>query len=77
MATGRYHSPSAIVQEGLQFLEDQETLNSIKLNRLRADIQEGLDDVATGRVTHLDVEAIERLGRERLAIATGDLKGKT
>ena len=50
LATGRYNNVSEVVREGLRLLEDQEALRQVKLQRLRADIQAGLDS-CSGPIT--------------------------
>jgi hypothetical protein len=37
------------------------------LNALRADIKEGLDDIAAGRVSNFDADGIVEEGKRRLA----------
>lgn len=64
LATGRYNNVSEIVREGLRLLEDQEALRQMKLERLRADLQAGLD---SGPATPLDMEEIRAEGRRLLA----------
>lgn len=60
---GKFHSADEVVQHALEFYDScQPTLES-----LRAKIQEGMDDIAAGRVSPLDVEDVKRRGRERLA----------
>ena len=63
LESGAFESPDELVERALDFYDHhQPTMESLK-----AQIQEGLDDVAAGRVGPLDVEDLKRRGRERLA----------
>ena len=54
LAGGAFESPDELVERALDFYDHhQPTMESLK-----AQIQEGLDDVAAGRVAPLDVEEI-------------------
>jgi antitoxin ParD1/3/4 len=64
VASGRYNSASEVVREALRLMEREDQVRAAALNQLRQDIQEGLD---SGPAGELDVEAIKRRGRERLA----------
>jgi antitoxin ParD1/3/4 len=66
VASGRYNSASEVVREALRLMEEQDSLRAIKLERLRRDIQEGLD---SGPATPWDIEEIKREGRKRLTAA--------
>ncbi len=50
--SGRYKNADAVVHAGLQLLRQKES----KLDTLRALIQEGLDDIADGRVVSFENE---------------------
>src|SRR5277367_4311677 len=43
IASGSYNSASEVVREALRLLEQEDQLRSLKLQRLRQDVQEGLD----------------------------------
>lgn len=53
VASGLYNSPSEVVGEALRLLDDHDRLQQIKLERLRNDIREGLDN---GESAPLDIE---------------------
>lgn len=55
--SGRYHSASEVVREGLRLLEEQDLLRQVKLQKLREEIQKGID---SGEATPLDMEEIIR-----------------
>ena len=62
VASGRYHSASEVVSEALRLLDDYDRLQQIKLERLRKDIQEGID---SGKSADLDVEDIKAEARRQ------------
>lgn len=55
--SGRYNNISEVVREGLRLLEDQEALRQIKLEKLRAEIQKGIDSGSAGEIGINDVFA--------------------
>lgn len=55
--SGRYNNSSEVVREGLRLLEDQETLRKIKLEKLRAEIQKGIESGSAGEFDMEDVFA--------------------
>ena len=59
---GRYASASEVVRDSLRLLEDRERLREVKLNELRAAIQDGLD---SGTAEPLDLAEIKLAARER------------
>jgi antitoxin ParD1/3/4 len=64
--TGRYQTASEVVREGLRLIEDRDAERALRLRRLRAEIQVGLDQIEKGRVAPLDVKKIKAEGRKRL-----------
>jgi antitoxin ParD1/3/4 len=64
LESGRYASASEIMRDGLRLLEEREETRALKLDALRAAIQEGLD---SGPSEAWDVDAIRAEGQRRLA----------
>ena len=62
LATGRYGSRGEVIAEALALLSDYAQLEQMKLARLRAEIQKGLD---SGESTLLDIQALKREARRR------------
>jgi antitoxin ParD1/3/4 len=52
--SGSYQNASEVVRAGLRLLKAEEETRARKLAALNAAIQEGLDDVAAGRVIEID-----------------------
>jgi antitoxin ParD1/3/4 len=48
---GRYASASEVIRDGLRALEDREKLRALKLEALRADIQQGINS-GPGKPVH-------------------------
>jgi len=63
---GEYASTSEIIREALRDWRHKRALQEQEFADLRAKIQEGLDDIAAGRVHDFDHERIIRKGEERL-----------
>ena len=62
--TAGYVTPGEVVREALMLLQEREERRAAKLAGLRAEVQRGFD---SGPAQPMDIEAIKRLGRERLA----------
>jgi antitoxin ParD1/3/4 len=66
VSSGLYNSASEVVREALRLMEREDLMRAAALTQLRQDIQAGLD---SGPAGELDIEAIKKRGRERLAAA--------
>jgi antitoxin ParD1/3/4 len=70
--SGLYTSPGEVVREALRLMAEQDHQRAAKLDRLRLDIQAGLD---SGPATPLNLDEAKAEGRrrraERLALGEG------
>lgn len=64
---GEYASTSEVVREALREWKTRRQLMLNELAELKADIDQGLADVAAGRVKKFDPESIIARGRQLLA----------
>jgi antitoxin ParD1/3/4 len=62
--SGSYNSASEVVREALRLLEEEDQLRALKMQKLRRDIQEGLE---SGPSASFDPQEIKRIGREKKA----------
>ena len=62
--SGLYHTASEVMREALRLLEERDQLRDLNLEKLRREIQRGID---SGEATPLDIETIKSKGRKRLA----------
>jgi antitoxin ParD1/3/4 len=62
--SGQYKSASEVIREALRLMEEQERSQAIKFDRLRQDIQDGLN---SGPAMPWKPEEIKRAGRKRRA----------
>ncbi len=62
IASGSYNSASEVVREALRLLEEEDQLRSLKLQKLREDIREGLE---SGPSTVFYPEQIKRAARRK------------
>ncbi|MGA0595537.1 type II toxin-antitoxin system ParD family antitoxin [Enterovirga sp. CN4-39] len=60
VATGRYGSASDAVRHGLRLLQEQERRREAKLDRLRREIEEGIE---SGAPDELDMESLKQEAR--------------
>lgn len=66
VASGEFQNASEVVRAGLRALKAEQAEREAKIEALRAAVQEGLDDVAAGRVVEVDdIDAyIREIGAE-------------
>lgn len=64
----RHGRPTLVVTS----VQDYESLQRLKHDRLKADVREGLDDLAQGRVSTKSVDQIIAAGRKRLVSRKAD-----
>jgi len=64
---GMYSSVSEVVREALRLLEERDNMQAMKLEALRADINQGVESLEMGRGRTLDVDAIKARGRAILS----------
>ena len=62
LASGRYHSRAEVIADALHLLDDHTRLEQLKLERLRAEIQKGID---SSPPTPLDMEEVKAEVRRR------------
>lgn len=61
--SGLYGSASEVIREALRLFEAYQSAQAATLAGLKADIAQGVADVAAGRVAELDIGKIKRRGR--------------
>jgi len=64
--TGRYHSASEVIREGLRLLEEQDQLRELRLVEVRKKIQQGLDELDRGEGVTGE-EALKRMKKRSIA----------
>jgi antitoxin ParD1/3/4 len=62
IASGSYTSASEVVREALRLMEEEDQLRSLKLQKLRQELQGGLD---SGPAVVFDPREIKRIAREK------------
>ncbi|MDO9143558.1 MULTISPECIES: type II toxin-antitoxin system ParD family antitoxin [Comamonadaceae] len=70
VASGLYGSASEVIREALRLFEAYQSVQVANLSSLKSDIAMGLADVQAGRVSSLDVAAIQAQGRAALQART-------
>jgi antitoxin ParD1/3/4 len=62
IASGSYTSASEVVREALRLMEEEDQLRSLKMQKLRQELQAGLD---SGHAVVFDPREIKRIAREK------------
>jgi antitoxin ParD1/3/4 len=70
VASGLYGSASEVIREALRLFEAYQSVQIANLSALKSDIALGLADVQAGRVSALDLAAIQAQGRAALKTRT-------
>lgn len=63
VASGLYGSASEVIREALRLFEAYQSVKTSSLAALKADIDQGVNDVAAGRVSKMDMASIKAHGR--------------
>ena len=64
---GKYQTASEVVRDAVRQLAEREERRKLELERLRRDIDAGLEDIRKGRVAPLDMKQIKAEARKELA----------
>jgi antitoxin ParD1/3/4 len=60
VASGKYLTHSEVIVEALYLLQDRDDFRAMKREKLRKEIQVGIDQARQGRTKRLDVEQMKR-----------------
>ena len=61
VGSGRYHSASEVIREGLRLLKQQDEVNEHQLEELRREIQIGIDQDDRGQVSGFTKETLKEI----------------
>lgn len=64
--SGLYGSASEVIREALRLFEAYEQVKTAKLDSLRQDIDQGLNDAENGRIKEIDFANLKLQGRQLL-----------
>lgn len=64
--SGLYNSASEVIRDALRLLTERDEAHRMNLERLRREVQIGIDQANRGMVKPLDMEAIKARARARL-----------
>jgi antitoxin ParD1/3/4 len=65
--SGLYSSASEVIREALRLFEAYHGVQAANLASLKADIAQGVADIAAGRMRELDANELKQRGRAMLA----------
>jgi antitoxin ParD1/3/4 len=63
--SGQYHSPTEVVHEALQLLNERDLIRQHRMEELSREIAIGIEEANRGELVPLDVEAIKAKARRR------------
>jgi antitoxin ParD1/3/4 len=66
VASGLYSSASEVIREALRVFEAYQSIQTTTLAALKADIDEGMEDVRAGRVSAIDFSQLKVEARSAL-----------
>lgn len=58
IASGLYHSSLEVISQGLRLLNEYDQMTLLKLNALRKDLEQGVNELDLGLGTPFDINAI-------------------
>lgn len=64
--SGMYGSASEVIREALRLFDAYEQVKTAKLDSLRQDIAQGMNDTANGQVKEVDFASLKQQGRKLL-----------